>query len=492
MRALIITGIIATVGVAAPARAQQPPAAGLAESARAMADSAKAMSESLRGMRLDLLRDLPDRIHLDLMSDSLRAMQLDRLDFDFDFAMADQGRRHAAEDRAREREDEARQRETEAKERERERENDRYERGQDALDNQQWERAVRSFDEVISLKLSKADAAMYWKAYAQNRLGQRPEALTTIAELTKAYPNSRYLKQAKALEVEVRQNSGRPVSPANETDEELKLLAINGLMNTDPETAIPMLQKTLDANNSPRVKERALFVLAQSSSPKAREVLVSIAKGGSTPDLQSKAIQYLGIHGGRESRAALAEVYASSSDVDIKRRILRAFMVAGEKDRLFTAAQSEPNAELRAEAVRQLGVMGARAELWTMYQKESSADVKKQILQAMFVGGDSDHMIELAKAEKDPALRRVAVRNLGLMGSKRNGDALVEIYAQDKDPQVRRAVIDALFLQNNADQLVAIGRKEEDPAMRKEIVQKLSIMPKSKAVTDFLLEILNK
>ena len=136
--------------------------------------------------------------------------------------------------------------------------------------------------------------------------------------------------------------------------------------------------------------------------------------------------------------------------------------------------------------------MGAREELWTLYQKESSNDVKKQILQGMFVGGDSAHMIDLAKSEKHPDLRRVAVRNLGLMGNKRTGDALVEIYAQDKDPQVRRAVIEALFLQNNGEQLVAIARKEEDPSMRKEIVQKLSIMPKSKAITDFLLEILNK
>ena len=45
-------------------------------------------------------------------------------------------------------------------------------------------------------------------------------------------------------------------------------------------------------------------------------------------------------------------------------------MVAGEKDRLLSAAQTEQNSELRQEAVRQLGVMGAHDELWAMYQKE--------------------------------------------------------------------------------------------------------------------------
>ena len=66
-----------------------------------------------------------------------------------------------------------------------------------------------------------------------------------------------------------------------------------------------MLQKVLQGTGSPRLKARALFVLAQSNSPKAREVLVNIAKGNSNPDLQMKAVQYLGIHGGpREPRRA--------------------------------------------------------------------------------------------------------------------------------------------------------------------------------------------
>ena len=100
--------------------------------------------------------------------------------------------------------------------------------------------------------------------------------------------------------------------------------------------------------SSRKVKQRALFVLAQSKSPRAREVLRNYAKGSSTPELQSQAIQYLGVHGGPESRTVLAEVYSTTTDVDVKRRILRAFMVAGEKDRLLTAAQSEKNPELRA------------------------------------------------------------------------------------------------------------------------------------------------
>jgi HEAT repeat protein len=272
----------------------------------------------------------------------------------------------------------------------------------------------------------------------------------------------------------------------------LKLLAIQGLQHSDPEQAIPMLEKILQGPQSPRLKERALFVLAQSNSPRARQVLAGVAKGAGNPDLQRRAIQYLGVNGTRENRELLAEIYAATSDVDVKRRILRAFMVAGDRARVLAAATGEKMPELREEAVRQLGVMGAHEELWQLYQKESTLEVKKQILQAMFVGGNATRLIELANAEPIPELRRTAIRNLGLINSRQTADALVGLYAKEKDPEIRKAVIQGLFVQNNAEQLVAIARKETDPEMRKEIVRRLSTMNRSKVAMDYLMEILNK
>ncbi|HEX2342921.1 MAG TPA: HEAT repeat domain-containing protein [Vicinamibacterales bacterium] len=384
------------------------------------------------------------------------------------------------EDREQERARETRQREREL-----------YESGIEALDDDRFDRALERFNRVIEMNGSNVDGAKYWKAYAQNRLGQRAESLATIAELIKSHPNSRYVTQAKQLEADVRRTTGQPVNPETQADEEMKLMALNALQHQDPERAVPMIEKLLAGNNPPKVKKRALFVLAQIDSPAARQLLAKIARGEGHPDLQRAAIQYLGIHGGRESRQLLEDIYKSTSDVDVKRRILQAFMVSGERARLLQVAQGETVPELRGEAVQQLGVMGAHDELWQLYTKESSRDVKKRILQAMFVGGNAERLIQLAKSESDPELRRVAVRNLGLMGSKRTGDALVEIYTTDKDPEIRKAVVQGLFIQNNAESLVAIARKENDPVMKREIVSKLSLM-RSKAALDYLMEIIEK
>ena len=109
-----------------------------------------------------------------------------------------------------------------------------YDSGQDALSDGQWTRAIERFARrSIAAKAPRVDAAMYWTAYAQSKLGQQADALATLAELTKTYPSSRWIGDARALDIEVRRSVGQPVRPEAQADEELKLLAIQGLQHSD-------------------------------------------------------------------------------------------------------------------------------------------------------------------------------------------------------------------------------------------------------------------
>jgi hypothetical protein len=366
-----------------------------------------------------------------------------------------------------------------------------YQDGMDSINDSNWEGAYQKFDQVANLNGSNTDAALYWKAYSADKLGRRADALSTVAQLEHAYPKSKWLDDAKALELQVRQETGQPVSPTAQSDEELKLLAINGLMESDPSRAVPLLENVLNGNGSLRLKERALFVLAQSGSQQASQILGRVAAGQAHPELQSKAVQYLGLFGGASGRQELASLYDSSDDLRVKKAILNSFMISGDRERLLAAAKSDKSPELQQDAVRLLGVSGARSDLWQLYQTNPSLDTRKDILRALFIAGDSDHLLQLAKTEKTPELRMEAIRDLGLIGSDRTGSTLVSLYAGAQDRDVSKAVISALFLQNNAQSLVNIARKETDPELKKAAVEKLSLMH-SKVATDYLLEILNK
>src|SRR5258705_4407490 len=99
-----------------------------------------------------------------------------------------------------------------------ERESDLYEVGTEAIDEEQWEDAIRNFTKVAEMKGSKADGAIYWTAYALNKLGRSTEAQKTIDGLAKTYPNSRWLDDAKALSLELRSDRGENVSPSSVDD----------------------------------------------------------------------------------------------------------------------------------------------------------------------------------------------------------------------------------------------------------------------------------
>jgi tetratricopeptide (TPR) repeat protein len=302
-----------------------------------------------------------------------------------------------------------------------------YRRGSRALDERRYDDAVKAFDAVIESKQSRTDGALYWKSYALNKLGRRNEALAALDQLEKEYGSSAWLNDAKALRLEVQQSSGQPVSPESQPDEDLKLLAINGLMHSDPDRAMPLLDKVLsDPKTAPKVKERALFVLAQSRNPKSRESLMNIAKGGGNPDLQVKAIEYLGMFGGRD-------------------------------------------------------------EVGQLYSQSASPQVKEAVINSLMLSKNVDKLADIARTEKDPRLRTSAIERIGMIHSERTGDLLVSLYSGDAT--TKAAVINGLMMQNNGKQMVELARKEQDPKLKKQLVERLSMM-RNKEATDYMMELL--
>ncbi|HEY5907034.1 MAG TPA: HEAT repeat domain-containing protein [Vicinamibacteria bacterium] len=398
--------------------------------------------------------------------------------------------KQAREEERKQREEERKQREEERAQERMERAEEAYDRGTEALDEGRWDRAAAAFGDVCRNPAARCDGALYWKAYALGRLGRRPEAAASLAELRKAYPQSRWLTEAKALELELQQKSGQPAAPQSADDEELKLLALNSLMNSDSEKALPLLEGFLKSNRSPRLQDRALFVLSQSDSPRAREVLVAVAKGAQNPDLQGRAVKYLGMSGDPTSLKTLGEIYATA-DVSLRRKILQAFLVADDKAKVFEAARTEKAPELRREAVNLLGAMGAVSELQQLYRTETAPELRRAILDSFIAAGAGNALIEAAKSEKDPRLRLAAVRNMGALDEKETGAALVNLYATETDADVKRAVLDAFTAQGNCGATVKIARAEKDPKLRRSLVERLGVM-ECKEATDFLLEILNK
>src|SRR4051812_34064940 len=66
-------------------------------------------------------------------------------------------------------------READRADRQRGQEMSAFDQAYSQMDAGRWERAVEAFARVAAMKGGRADGALYWQAYSQDRLGQRAE-----------------------------------------------------------------------------------------------------------------------------------------------------------------------------------------------------------------------------------------------------------------------------------------------------------------------------
>jgi HEAT repeats len=269
-------------------------------------------------------------------------------------------------------------------------EDNAYKAGTHAMEENRWPDAITAFDKVISEKGERTDAALYWKAYSLDKLGKTPLAIATCEQLHSQFAASTWNKDCNAISVgaqvdpkaattdqaKVRTDRVRPyvrVEPfkfdmrgedsgvTRGSDEDLKLLALNSLLNRDPATALPLLRGILSSNQSPNVKNHALFVLAQSKSPEAESILHDAALGKLDPQLQGQAIQAMAVFQGKRANDTLAEVYRTTTDPKIKKSIISAMFITRDATRMVEMAKNEKDLELKRTIVSQLALMNDKA-----------------------------------------------------------------------------------------------------------------------------------
>jgi outer membrane protein assembly factor BamD (BamD/ComL family) len=368
-----------------------------------------------------------------------------------------------------------------------------YADGTRAINDGRWSDAESIFNNIVQQHGSRAEAALYWKAYAENKEGKPKEALATCNQLRLTFPHGKWMNECGALEIDIRGKSDDPLPPQEEQDEELKLLALNALMQQDESKSVPIIQQILSSNKSEKLKERALFVLAQSHSQQGQALLDQVARGQQDAALQKKAIEMMAVGQGRQAAPTMADIYRQSTNEEIKRTILHSYLIIGTPDPVVEAARHESDPQLVREATHTLGAMGATEQLASLYRDSNNAVTRADVIDSLVASGHkgADTLASIAGTEQDPALRQKAIHNLGVSGGMQAAPVLVSMYAKNSDAETRKAVIHALFVAGDSHDLVELARAEKDPALRKEIVQKLSVM-NNKEATDYMLEILNK
>ena len=266
-----------------------------------------------------------------------------------------------------------------------------YSNGSKAMDDQRWSDAVTYFDQVAAAKGKHADAALYWKAYSLDKLGRKDEATSVCDSLKQQMPSSTWNKECVVLHVRGSVDAAREIAnkerqeerdkaregmrggplvivgpngervykgTSHETSEDdIKILALNSLMQQEPAKALPLLHDMILSGKPIEVQKQALFVLSRSKDPQAQAMLLDIATNAKDATLQENAVQALSIYHAKDSGAALVQVYKTTTDAKVKRSVISGLFIAHDATRLVELARSEKDLNMKRDIVSQLAIM---------------------------------------------------------------------------------------------------------------------------------------
>lgn len=366
-------------------------------------------------------------------------------------------------------------------------ESKRLTRAKDFIAEEQWHQAVEELRAASrDPKETSKDEVLFWLAHSFNQIGDSASSLTTINHLERSYPSSRWVKPARALQIEIAVRLGRtdvlwrtalppappsppsppaataplppapprpatvspaPTTPAIPTppsvpapappapaafwipetyvpDLDLRIQALRALIRIDADKAIPMLKEiALEADNTDSAS-RAVFVLAQSDRPQARDTVVQVARTG-PQHVRVAAVRELGRFGGPDAPTELLRVYPTG-DITVKRQVVRSLGELRARGPLLSIARSEANLDLRSRAILMLGRAGGSRELRELYSK-ASVEAKRPIILSLFNARADDELIQIAQRERDRSLQQEVLVQLRLLGTPRAKEYLLKI-----------------------------------------------------------------
>ena len=221
-------------------------------------------------------------------------------------------------------------------------------------------------------------------------------------------------------------------------DPEVREQAVFWLSQVSTPRAVAALDSIAQRSTDPGLQEKAVFALSQQSDPRAAQALRAIAERKDVPrEIRSNAIFWLGQSksGGGEY---LRGLYTRLDDDELKDKVIFGIAQSGKpEDRrwlLEVAQDPKQSVEVRKKAIFWSGQGGTSAEeLGRLYSTLQERELKEQVIFALSQvkgPGAVDQMIEIARKDKDPDMRKKAVFWLGQSKDPRAAEFLMQLINQ--------------------------------------------------------------
>lgn len=361
-----------------------------------------------------------------------------------------------------------------------------FRQGRDLIEREDWPAAAAKFEGYVAQypKSNETDAALYWLAYALKKQGRFEAAQQTLERLGREFPRSSWADDARAMEVEIAPQVGRRVDPEGLADDELKLVALQSLFQSDPARATAYVAEILksDSKASRELQETAVSLLGRHSGPEATRMLLDIARTHPAPGLRGIAVLRLGQTGDERVLDELRKIYEAERDREVKEQVLRSVAQSVSPRayaRLLEVSRGESDPQLRQAAIRRLARRDegqALQDLPRLLPGERDKEVRGIILRALSQIDDPRAraaLAEVARTEADADTRVRALRALAQFDDAESVGLLVKLYDAERDEQLRSGLL-RVFGRSKQERallkLMEAARGDASPEIRRQAV----------------------
>jgi len=374
----------------------------------------------------------------------------------------------------------------------------------DLITDGDWAKAQEKFDQYVSQfpNEKNIDAALYWMAYAQQKLARYDQCRSTIDKLLQNYPNTNWKDDARTLLAQtpgasaaayvdlVRTAQGQAVTapPAMEQPLVYGRAMAPAQTTVAPATPIARVEGVLtpgaigigrvddsdddETSNDPcEFKIVVLQALFQTDVQRGIMAASEWLKPGSTQTVRCKgaALTLLGRNGGKTVTPVILGV-----------------------------ARNEPDLKLRARAISALGATNDDSVVDSLRDFAMSSQDNSIVEASLYAL--SRHTGERAitvlsefatNNSRTVAQRKVAIASIASRPGEPAVDALFRIYDGDQTVEIRKAVISGFANRKSeraGTKLFDIARSAENVELRKSAISAISRRGGDKAI-EFLLNL---
>jgi len=220
-------------------------------------------------------------------------------------------------------------------------------------------------------------------------------------------------------------------------------LPLYWLENVNPAQSVSLLTElvlaNLEAEQKKGIGNSALAAIALHDDPTADQALEKLMQPDKPEFLREHASFWLGAERGRKGVEVLRKYAKDDPNDRLREKIAFAFSVSKEPEaikELISMARTDSSSRVRGQAIFWMGQIGGRKEaeqITAAIENDPETEVKKKAVFSLAQMKDGEGvplLINVAKTNKNPLVRKEAIRWLGMSNDPRALDFLEQILTK--------------------------------------------------------------